>query len=164
MRRALALMLCAMTASANAAWKIERKTSPMDDSVAVHATVSAKDASILARGNKPVLGVRCIKGEPSVVFITGAPFKPWAGDNSASIVGWRFDSETADSRPWTLAEMPGIAFFPDDVSRFVVRMQTAKKLAIEWKVATSSDVAEFDVSGLDRAIADIKKACPTAFK
>jgi type VI secretion system VasI family protein len=136
------------------AWMISRSRSAMTDSEDVQASLMSSTfyADWLGRIHTPVLWISCRENETAVYLNLGAP-------PEQAHVRMRLDKDEARRHTGTVSTDGNSIFLPSPISR-VKELEGHENLIVEWTPFQISPVtAEFRLTGVDVAIADVREAC-----
>jgi hypothetical protein len=145
-------------------WAIERETSAIDDSEVVYATLESKPyVGDYSSDEVAALVVRC--REKEVVLIVGYQ-SAFFGISRKPDVVVRFDSEKAEEETWSTSTTGGVVGIWETrkAVEFSKRLTRHRNLTIRaFQFSGRPLEATFDLTGAERAIDAVAKACPSAF-
>jgi len=158
---AAAVPIASGIASAAARWKRAESRSKMTDAREAVYSLDAigkvrEPAEPRTDASRPCLVLRCENAQPVVLFVVD-PLG--TGDPGINI---RWDGQAATRESWER----DVHFFPQGIAIyslrpkvFLTKLRSAKRLRVEFKPQVTALVAEFDVAGSEKVVADLMSVC-----
>lgn len=137
-------------------WDITTKTSPIDDSTNVYLSVDAeKPVQSGYNSVRPTLVIRCAQNHTNVFIVWGL----YLGLDSTHMLT-RIDRQKAHTNSWSISSDTKAVFVQGgDIAYAQSLMGHHVLLAQITPYGENPVMAEFDISGLSKAIEPLRKAC-----
>jgi type VI secretion system protein VasI len=141
-------------------WRVHTSKSPMDDSTNVYIYLYADKAVKGWLDEKaPQLILRCQENKTEAYIDTDMQLQTDYGDYHHATVRLRFDQDKARSVRFSKST-DGEALFAPNAIPLIKEMMKHQTMAFEFTPYNSGPVTvNFDVSGLDKNIAQLRKSC-----
>ncbi len=108
---------------------------------------------------RPTLVARCQARQMAVYMVTGMPANPESGNYYQHTVVTSFDEAKPVSQRWTQSEDSEALFAPNPAA-FARQLARSKTLTVQFTPYNSSPAtARFDVSGFDKHLPALARAC-----
>lgn len=141
-------------------WRVNKETSPIDDSTNVIISLDA-DSSIsgwLHKTHTPSLVLRCKEKTTEAYIVTGMPSQVEYGTDGATVT-LRFDKEKA-TKYQTSKSTDGEALFFGQSVRLIKKMLGHRTLLFEFVPFNSSPaMTTFDLRELAEAVKQLRETC-----
>jgi hypothetical protein len=142
-------------------WKpIALAHSETDDGRTIGFAVPARNkvTNWLSQRRQPQLVVRCQGSRFEVIVYTGVAAQPESGSNGASVRVW-FDEGPPERELWRESTSED-AFFAPRPAALSRRLSQSKRLRFGFSAfRRAEELAEFDVTGFDKVIPRLSRAC-----
>lgn len=142
-------------------WLISRSNSPMDDSKTVTINLYAINeiSGYPSKSFRPVLYIRCKENKTEVFINIGVSANPEYGLYNKFTVRIRLDDNKFLKQRWSESTNGEALFAPKAIS-LARKLNKSKRMLFEFTPYNSnSQLAEFDVQGLEPYLKELSKTC-----
>lgn len=138
-------------------WKVDIKTSPIDDSKNVVISVNGNDSFRSSFGNviNPTLYIACRENKTEL-FID---WDVYLGLSETSMIH-RIDKQKAIKREWSISTNTKAVFYDGNVIDFIRKLQNGNQLFAQITPYGESPVSTtFNLNGLSEVIKPLQESC-----
>ncbi len=141
-------------------WQVQKKISPLDDSINVYLSIQANDS---VRGQidqyTPILQIRCKENTTEAYVVAGMLVAGTHGQHNTAQVTLRFDKTETFNIQMDKSTDGKAVFFRKPI-KIIKQMMRHGRLLFQFIPSDSSPViTTFDLAGLSKVIKPLREAC-----
>lgn len=138
-------------------WVVTEKQSPVDDSVNVMLRLSSESPirNNFGQSFTPLMTIDCSEKKTSLYI----DWNSFLGSNEKDML-YRIDKQKAVTKAWNMSTDSKAVFYQGSPVKFIKSLMAGKSIYTQITPYQDSPVnATFDITGLESAIAPLRKAC-----